>query len=134
MYLKNRIQIWSHELVHNCLFQVVAGLYAMEKFYNASHNDLHYGNVLVHQVPPGGYWQYKINNKIYNIENMGYLFVLWDFGMTHIKHKIKGMKAKRNETDIGRISAIMQSELETVKARKLSKMGNQRNGLWNIFR
>ena len=129
MYLEKHIQIWSHELVINCLFQVTAGLYAMEKFYGATHNDLHYGNVLVHRVTPGGYWQYTINKKVFNVENIGFVFTLWDFGMTHIQGKVKGRRSKKGETDIGRISSIMMDLLSTNKAKKFSKMGNAPNTL-----
>lgn len=126
-YLEKRTQIWTNDLITNCLFQIAAGLYSLEKFYNLSHNDLHFGNVLVHEIIPGGYWHYRIDGDDYYVPNLGYLFVLWDFGMAHIPGKIRGRPEfdimddfpVPDETDIGRIAAVMQEPLTTRKARKL---------------
>lgn len=43
------------------------------------HDDLHPGNVLVHNVPAGGCWQYIINDLTLYVPNHGHLLVLWDF-------------------------------------------------------
>ncbi|RKO94272.1 hypothetical protein BDK51DRAFT_29541 [Blyttiomyces helicus] len=72
----------------------------------------------------GGFWQYKINGKIYQVPNYGYLFVLWDFGMAHIPGKIRGRPEFSDktgfpilqETDMGRIAAVMYDVL--VKKKK----------------
>jgi hypothetical protein len=111
MYILQKKRIWTFSLIDNCLFQIVVGLYAIEKYFDANHNDLHWGNVLVHEIKPGGAWEYKINGEIYTIENLGYIFVLWDFGMSNVGTRIKGRRQKKNETDIGRISSIMKDEL-----------------------
>ena len=37
------------------------------------HNDAHWGNFLYHKVKPGGYFHY-------NIENYGFLWIIWDYG------------------------------------------------------
>ena len=56
---------------------------AILSFHNLGyyHDDCHYGNFLYHRIPPGGYFQYSMTNneKVY-IENLGYLWVIWDFG------------------------------------------------------
>lgn len=125
-FIKNKLHVWNPALVDNCVFQIAAGLYSLKKFYNMTHNDLHMGNVLVHEIPAGGYWHYKIDGKNYYIPNMGYLFVLWDFGMVHIPDKIKGQPEFYtvddtpipSETDIGRICSVMSDPLYTKRAKK----------------
>jgi len=139
MYLEKKISLWTPALVENCVFQIAAGLYAIEKFYNMTHNDLHYGNVLVHEIKPGGFWRYKIDGKHYYVPNLGYLFVLWDFGMAHIPGKIKGRpefytenaSPIPSETDIGRICAVMNDPLRVKRARKY--MGENQHRLLGLI-
>ena len=78
----------SHEMWMNALFQISAGLYAIKKHYNMHHTDFHTGNILVHKVPPGGYWTYTINRKNYYVPNLGYIFLLSDFGFSWIPNKL----------------------------------------------
>lgn len=89
-FLLGKKEIWNNHLVENMIFQVAVGLYTLEKYYNMTHNDLHWGNVLVHEIAPGGFWEYKINGKTFFLPNLGYLFVVWDFGDAHIPGKILG--------------------------------------------
>lgn len=112
---------WSLPLIHNCVFQIAAGLYSMEKYFRGmTHNDLHYGNVLVHEVKPGGYWEYKIDGKRYYVPNLGYVFVLWDFGMIHVPGRIIGRPLKDNETDIGQITSLIADSLKSIMRGKNS--------------
>ena len=134
-YLEKKIHIWHPELVTNCVFQICAGLYALEKFYDMTHNDLHYGNILVHEITPGGFWHYKIDGHNYYVPNLGYVFLLWDMGMAHIPGKIKGRpefftidaSPIPSETDIGHICAIMNDSLRRKKAQKY--MGRRQHKL-----
>ena len=73
----------------NAYFQIFVGLYAMQKYFDITHHDLHWNNVLVHKVAPGGYWRYVIDGKTYDVPNLGYLFVLWDFGLAQIPGKME---------------------------------------------
>lgn len=73
------INLWC-----NALFQIMAGLYAMKSHYNMIHNDLHGKNILVQKVKKGGYWVYKIDNKKYYVPNLGYIFLISDFGFSWI--------------------------------------------------
>lgn len=80
-------------------FQVFAGLYALQKHFDLLHYDLHWGNVLVHNIKnlknlknfnskkDSSYMLYKIDNNFYRIPNTGYLFTLWDFGFARIFSK-----------------------------------------------
>jgi len=45
------------------------------------HSDSHDGNFLYKKIHPGGYFHYKINEKNYYIPNLGYIWVIWDFGV-----------------------------------------------------
>ena len=46
------------------------------------HNDTHFGNFLYINIKPGGYIKYVINGQSYYIKNLGYLWVIWDFGIS----------------------------------------------------
>lgn len=70
-------------------FQVFTGLYSMQKYFNIRHHDLHWGNVLVHEVKPGGYYKYIIDSVVYYIPNNGYIFTLWDFGYARSPGKLE---------------------------------------------
>jgi hypothetical protein len=131
MFLKpDKIHIWNEELAVNCVFQIFAGLYSLKKIFNMTHNDLHWGNVLVHKIKPGGYWEYIIDGYSFCVPNLGYVFVIWDFGMIHIPGKIKGRseflsnadRPVRGETDIGRIVYILYDELKKKKVMKKNEL------------
>jgi len=115
MHDKQKLSVWTSDLVDSFVFQTVAALYTLEKYFKMTHNDLHYGNILVHKVQPGGFWEYRIDGVNYYVPNLGYIFLLWDLGMIHVPRVIKGrpefLTAKAspvpNESDIGRICSIM---------------------------
>ena len=73
----------------NAYFQIFSALYALQKYFDITHHDLHWGNVLVHEVERGGFWRYTIDGKVYDVPNMGWLFTLWDFGYARIPGKIE---------------------------------------------
>jgi len=70
-----------HEWI-SCFLQIFFGLYVLQYYCGILHNDLHWANVLVFPIEKGGCWCYHIQSQSYYIENHGYLFVLWDFGMS----------------------------------------------------
>ena len=65
-------------------FQVLMGLLALKRYYTMRHNDLHANNILVHNIKPGGLWEYIINDQSYYCPNTGFLMVIWDFGYAEI--------------------------------------------------
>ena len=65
---------------YNAIFQILVGLYAMYKYYNLFHNDFHGYNLLVHKVKPGGYWVYIVDGVKYYVPNLGFVFLISDFG------------------------------------------------------
>jgi hypothetical protein len=78
-------------------FQIFAGIYALQKYLGARHNDLHYGNVLFKKVKKG-LFEYIIDGKKYYIENNGLLFYIWDFGMTTVPGTIGSKVSETKES------------------------------------
>lgn len=55
------------------------------------HADLHFENVLVKKIKPGGYWRYIIGEEQYNVANMGYQAYIIDYGFCNIPNKLQNM-------------------------------------------
>lgn len=66
----------------NAISQILISLMFYHKLVNSNHCDLHQHNVLNHLTEPGGYFHYKLYEKDYYIENIGYIWVIWDFGLS----------------------------------------------------
>jgi hypothetical protein len=79
----------------SCYYQVFFGLYALKYHFNIEHNDLHWMNVLIHNLKPKKddklrVWRYKFNDGSYiDVPIYNKLFVIWDFGRSTIKNKIE---------------------------------------------
>lgn len=73
----------------NALFQIMIGLAAMKRYFNLLHTDFHTGNILVQKVKPGGYWLYTINGNNYYLPNLGFVFLISDFGFGWIPNKMQ---------------------------------------------
>jgi hypothetical protein len=69
------------EVMLNTLVQILLSLMFFYKKINAFHADAHNGNFLFHKVKPGGYFHYNIYGVDYYLKNIGYLWVIWDFGL-----------------------------------------------------
>lgn len=78
----------SIDLWFNAFFQIIVGILSIQKYFGMCHTDLHTGNILVQKVKPGGYWVYIINNFKYYVPNLGYVFLLHDFGFAWIDQKM----------------------------------------------
>lgn len=78
----------SDELWLNALFQIMVSVLAIKRYFNMIHTDLHLKNILIHKVKPGGYWTYTINDRKYHLPNLGYIFLLSDFGYAWIPQKL----------------------------------------------
>lgn len=74
-------------------FQVFVGLYTLQKYFDITHHDLHWGNVLVTKIKPGGFLYYKIDENYYQIPNIGYVFMIWDFGYATIPNKLRAQSS-----------------------------------------
>ena len=65
----------------NAVAQIIMSIASLHNI-GIRHNDTHFGNFLYHKITPGGYIKYTINNKSYYVKNLGYLWVIWDFGIS----------------------------------------------------
>jgi hypothetical protein len=72
-------------------FQILVGLFAMKDFYNMTHNDLHYSNILVQKIPKieGGYFEYKIDGVKYYLPSVGWRVYINDYGLAYVKNKLE---------------------------------------------
>lgn len=87
------------EVMKNIYFQIYMGIYCMNKFFGIYHEDLHQDNVLYHIIPKGGYIRYIIDDVSIVIPNIGYLALIWDFGLSVIPGKIENNRFRRNKKD-----------------------------------
>ena len=83
----------SFEL-YSCFLQIFLGLYSIKKYFKIWHHDLHGGNVLVKKVPKGGYFEYLVGGKKILVPNLGFIFLLWDFGYARIPGVIEPLHFK----------------------------------------
>lgn len=79
--LKNFFQVYSEntELLINSYVQNQLSILFYYYHTDMAHNDCHWGNFLYHKIKKGGYFHYKIFDKDYYLENLGFLWVIWDF-------------------------------------------------------
>jgi hypothetical protein len=76
----------NYKLATNALAQIFISILTLHKI-GCSHNDAHWGNFLFHRITPGGYIKYMINSKEVFVENLGYLWVIWDYGKISVLDK-----------------------------------------------
>jgi hypothetical protein len=97
--------------IKNALVQIYIAIYSFhcEGYF---HLDAHWGNFLYHRIKPGGYIKYIINGKELYVENLGYLWVIWDFGLAQKIPKIN-TNMRENATDYARIiRAFMNKNID----------------------
>jgi serine/threonine protein kinase len=111
------------EEIYNMFFQVFAGLYYLLKHFNITHNDLHWGNVLVIPCKRGGVFEYGIEQKLYHVPNMGWQFVLWDFGFARSKNKIEISKFKDYYTKMGPRTLVDYGKISCLPVWVLNELG-----------
>jgi len=70
----------SIDMWYNAYFQITTALYALRKYFNMTHLDLHDENILVKRVEPGGYYHYHIDDVDYYLPNLGFRIYIIDFG------------------------------------------------------
>jgi serine/threonine protein kinase len=79
----------------NGYFQILAAIYTLQNTLGMSHSDLHSNNILVKKIPKGGHWKYIIDGVEYYVPNLGYQFLLNDFGHAWIKGKMESWYVKK---------------------------------------
>ena len=72
----------NDNIIINTFQQIYISILSFHILTKRSHNDCHWGNFLYHKVKAGGYIHYQIYDEDIYIENLGYLWVIWDFGLT----------------------------------------------------
>ena len=93
----------NSDLLLNALQQILISILAFHHFTNGLfHNDCHYKNFLFHRIKPGGYFHYKIYGKDVYIKNLGYLWIIWDFGLARKESEY----TKRRLEDYFRITSF----------------------------
>ena len=78
------IEVWF-----NAYFQILAAIHAMQDTLGMAHADLHSDNILVAKIPKGGHWKYIIDGVEYYVPNLGYQFLVNDFGHAWIPGKME---------------------------------------------
>lgn len=65
--------------LYNCIAQCFIAIISCHNS-NIFHRDSHIGNFLYHKIKSGGCFEYKYGDLTFYIENIGYNWVIWDFG------------------------------------------------------
>ena len=82
------------DLIHNILAQCFIGILTLHN-NNIIHNDTHIGNFLYFNIYKKGCFKYTYKDLIFYIENIGFNWVIWDFGLSkdlnhiHLSMRIK---------------------------------------------
>jgi hypothetical protein len=76
-YLK--ITNLTTKYLFNAICQIFLSLMFYYQIIKKLYNDSHDKNFLYHKIKKGGYFYYKIFNKDYYLENLGYLWIIIDF-------------------------------------------------------
>lgn len=85
----------SYEYILNAFQQILISILSFHYFTKGIyHSDCHYKNFLFVKIKSGGYFHYKIFGNNYYIKNMGYLWLIWDFGLARddIFYKLQRLK------------------------------------------
>jgi hypothetical protein len=80
MLIDNGLISSNIKLFSNTLTQIFMSLAFFNYKLKSFHLDTNTGNFLYYKIKPGGYFHYKILDKDYYIKNIGYLWLLCDFG------------------------------------------------------
>ncbi len=90
----NDERLWKNAIEQ--MYMAIATLHSI----GIIHNDTNNGNFLYYKIQPGGCFRYIINGKNYYIENMGYLWVIWDFGVSNRIYRIFDYMYDYNMTNL----------------------------------
>jgi hypothetical protein len=81
LFMNNEEELDINHIIRNALIQIYLSIIFFNKYSGFNHNDTHFNNFLFHKIKKGGYFYYKFYGKDYYLENIGYLWVINDFGM-----------------------------------------------------
>ena len=88
----------SNQIYDTFVFQVLAGIYFLEKNLNIINKDIKPENILFKKINKDTFLNYKINNIDYSIPTYGYLFMISDFGIVIDLNSEKNIELKQNYT------------------------------------
>jgi serine/threonine protein kinase len=71
----------NFDLIKNAIQQIYISILSFHLYTGKIHKDAHWGNFLFHKIKAGGYFHYNIYGVDIYLKNLGYLWVIWDFGM-----------------------------------------------------
>jgi hypothetical protein len=77
----------NDELIKNTLQQIFISILSFHLHMKQIHTDAHWGNFLYHKIKSGGYIHYKIFDVDVYLENMGYLWIIWDYKIEPITNQ-----------------------------------------------
>jgi hypothetical protein len=106
--LKQFLYEFQHnpKLLLNAYEQILMCILAFHYFTGGFyHSDCHYKNFLYHKIKPGGYFHYNIFGKDIYIKNLGYIFMIWDFGLV----RTSPQRITQRLDDYFKISSIIYS-------------------------
>lgn len=112
---------FSLEQLMSSYYQIFMGLYCLKKQYNLEHTDLHWGNVLYHNLEnhKPSIWRYIFKSGFHlDIPIFDKVFVIWDFGRSTIPDKLVPYSFKKDSdykninprTDFKRIISMLIRE------------------------
>jgi hypothetical protein len=82
-----------NDIIKNALIQIYLSMIFFNKYSGFNHNDTHFNNFLFHKIKKGGHFYYKFYGKDYYLENIGYLWIINDFGLvSKFKSSISDLK------------------------------------------
>lgn len=132
----------SLKMLYNAFFQIITAIYTVQEQFCLQHLDMHSENILVKKIPKGGYFKYIINNIEYNIPNLGYLFIINDYGYAWIPN-LKNRK-KDKEYDVNFMLNDVKSDIpvkivndikyivKNLKSNKI-KFADLINEIWGVM-
>ena len=116
-FIKQKSYILSSKIWKNIYEQIFMSIFIYHNL-DIFHADTHGGNLLYKKIKPGGCFHYKINNVDYYIENIGYKWMLWDYGISvQLSKKVKNLFFK----DYIKIFFIFMKYNETLNNNPLFK-------------
>jgi serine/threonine protein kinase len=83
-WIENNYSIINDTHWKSIIFQVIYTLAVLQDKFHFMHNDLHPGNVLIDSVLTDTCLTFKLFDKVYYVENTGYIPKLWDFEFSNM--------------------------------------------------
>ena len=81
----------------NAITQIFFSISNFSYYSGFIHKDAHWGNFLYHKIKPGGYFYYKVDGIDVYLKNIGFIWVIWDYGFAK---KIKDDNVMRDYSRI----------------------------------